>query len=376
MTQLRDATLRTVAASRIHDAVTGETVSPALLQFDPLTIMARAMAGLAYEEYAYLDWISLQATPYTATDEAALAWGALVGVTPKPATPAAGAAAFSGAAGAAIPRGTQLVRPDGVLYATTADQVIPAGGRVELAFEATTPGAATTLAAGAALALASPIAGVLDDGVVTASAAPGADIETADAFRARFLARFASPPHGGAAADYVNWALSVPGVTRAWVAASLMGPGTVGLYVMFDGSEAAGGGFPVGADGVSALDNDGRPRDALVARGDQALVADALVPLQPVTALVYVTAPVPFPVDFDLRDLGPANTGPNQAAVAAALRALFTTLGDPRGQTVYPSSWTAAIAGVLPRFTIAAPVAPVAVPRGRLPVVGQLSFTA
>ena len=334
------------------------------------------MAGLAYQEYAYLDWIALQATPYTATDEQALAWGALVGVVPKAATPATGACAFTGAPGRSIPAGTLLARADGVLYRVTADGLVSPSGRAVVAFAAREPGAATTLAAGAPLRLASPIEGLLSEGVVVTATAPGTDVETAQAHRARTLARFASPPHGGSARDYLGWALAVPGVTRAWVVADLMGPGTVGLFPMFDVSEAPGGGFPVGANGISALDNNGRPRDGLVAAGDQASVADALVPLAPVTALVYVVAPTPRPIDLDLRDLGGANTAANQAAIRVALAAALRAIGDARGQTIYPSTWTAAIAAVVPQFTVAAPVAPVVIPLGSLPVVGAVSFAA
>ena len=376
LTEIRDSAVRNVAASRIYDATTGETVSPLLLQFDPLTIMAKAMAGLAYEQYGYLDWISLQATPYTATDEALLAWAALAGLNLKAATPASGTAAFTGPANTPIPAGARLVRPDGVIYLVTTDLVIPATGRAAVPFEAEDPGAAGTVAAGSAISLASPIAGVLSLGQVVSSTAPGTDDETLDALRARTLARLAAPPQGGSQADYLSWALAVPGVTRAWVTAGQMGPGTVGLYVMFDVSEASGGGFPVGHNGVSAQDNNGRPRDSLIALGDQATVADALVPLQPVTALVYVSAPVPSPIDFTLADLGPANTADNQQAVAAALAALFLRVGDPRGQTIYPSAWTAAIGGVLAQFTLVSPVQPLVLPQGALPVVGQLSFAS
>ena len=375
LTALRDNAIQDVAASRIYDATTGQTVNPVLLQFDPLTILAKVMAGLTYEEFGYLDYISLQATPFTATDETALGWGALVGITPKPATPAAATVIWSNLTSSAVdvPLGTEFARADQVSYSSTADVVIPAFGTVNIPVQADVAGAAGTIAAGATLTMSSPIAGLPVTGLVGNSVAPGADNETPDQFRARYLQRYAAPPQGGAGADYIEWATAVPGVTRAWVLSDVNGPGTVGLWVMFDGSEAAAGGFPVGSNGVSPLDNNGTPR-AVVATGDQRTVANALVPLQPVTALVYVLAPQPLPINFTIANLGTANTLANQAAITAALNNALLGVGDPRGTTLTTSVWTSAVSGVVGAFTMAAPLAPVTVPIGFLPTIGTMTF--
>ena len=372
LSQLRDAALSDIGAAGIFDADTGGVVNPALLRFDPLSIMGRVMAGLAYEQYGYLDWISLQATPVTATGEALLSWGALVGLSPKPPTPASGTARFAVTAPASLPGGALLSRNDGTTFVATGDATLNNDGTATVAFQAVDPGAGGAAAVGSGLVASNNLPGV-GPGVVLTLDAPGTDMETNDEFRARVLSRFAAPPNGGSAGDYVGWALAVPGVTRAWVATG-MGPGTVTLFVMFDDAEAGTAGFPVGTNGVSPLDNNGAPRDPLLATGDQRAVADALIPLQPVTALVYVAAPVPTPIDFAVQDLGAANTEATRAAIAAALSALFNRAGDPRGATLYPSDWTAAIAGVpgIARFTVAQPAAPVPLRAGQLPVLGQL----
>jgi uncharacterized phage protein gp47/JayE len=39
-------------------------------------------------------------------------------------------------------------------------------------------------------------------------------IETLDALYSRYLQRVQNPGHGGNAADYIGWALEVPGVTK------------------------------------------------------------------------------------------------------------------------------------------------------------------
>jgi uncharacterized phage protein gp47/JayE len=377
LTALRDRALQDVAAAQIYDSVTGQVVNPVLLQFDPLSIAAKIMAGLAYEEYGYLDYIALQATPYTATDEAALSWGGLVGISLRPATPASGTASFTGTAGRDIPQGTALTRGDGVGYTTTADVVVPQSGSATVPFVATSPGASTTITAGAAISLSAPIAGVQSTGVVASSTAPGSDIETVDSLKARYLQRYAAPPQGGSLTDFEEWAMTVPGVTRAWASASVMGPGTVGVYFMLDASEAGAAGYPQGTNGVSPLDNNSRPRDLThIAAGDQRTLADALIPHQGATQLVYALSPIPTPIAFSIANMGTGNTLANQQAIQTALTEALLAVGTPLGQSLLSSTWNAAIGSVLSQYTLASPIAPVAVPLGHLASVGSISFTS
>jgi uncharacterized phage protein gp47/JayE len=378
LTQLRDIAIETVAASSIYDSTTGQVVNPVLLQFDPLTIQAKVMAGLAYEEFGYIDYISLQATPFTAVDEIALGWGGLVSVTQEPATAATGIATFTGTVGTDIPLNTQLVRSDGVTYVTTADVIVDNTGTALLPYQASATGATTTIANGATLTLANPIAGINPTGVVSSALTPGSDIETIDAFKTRYLQRYAAPPQGGASSDYVIWALAVPGITRAWTQGDYKGPGTVGVYVMLDVSEAGNNGFPSGTTGISPLDNNSNPRATTIATGDLLTVANALIPLQPVTAVVWAVAPGRWPVNFNIQNLGSANTATIQAEITAALAGVMVALGDPRGMTIYSSSWNNAIASVagVTTFTLISPTLPFVIGAGFLPTVGTIAFSA
>ena len=79
----------------------------------------------------------------------------------------------------------------------------------------------------------------------------GTDTETDDELRVRLLDRLSAPPMGGDAEDYVVWALSVPGVTRAWSAPNEMGIGTVTVRFMHD-LRASTGGFPNQDDMLTA----------------------------------------------------------------------------------------------------------------------------
>ena len=49
----------------------------ALLRYSNLQVIATVLAGMANQQYGYLDWISKQSIPFTATDEFLAAWGAL-----------------------------------------------------------------------------------------------------------------------------------------------------------------------------------------------------------------------------------------------------------------------------------------------------------
>ncbi len=383
LTTLQQQTIQDIIAARIADG-SGNVVT-ALLRKAVLRVLAWVVAGLAYQHYGYLDWIAKQATPWTATGEFAVGWGALVGITTKDATAAVLSIDVAGATpGTTIPASTPVSRPgDDFGYLTTAATSVAADGTATLPVLATLPGSAGNCDDGTSMVLTNGIAGVPSGGLaVSDTLAVAVDQETEDAFKSRYLIRYRAPPQGGDHADYVEWCLAVPGVTRAWVKGGLAGPGTVSVFTMWDIAEAATGGFPVGTNGVAATE----VRDTAAA-GDQLTVANALQPLQQVTALVYSVAPLQQPVAFTVSGLGTANTAANQAAITGALADMFLRLGqvgatlDPATMAPWPpidpSSWYAAIASVLgtQQFLVTAPpaVAIVSLPSA-LPVLGVVTF--
>lgn len=325
--------LRTQAANDIDADLAG---SGALLRYSNLGILGAMLAALANGHYGYLDWIARQSVPFTATDEYLEGWAALKGVTRKPATAASGYATFPGSvtlsAGAAITRG------DGVAYVSTADA--PAsGGSVVVPIVATTPGATTNAPIGTGMVLDVAVVGITATGTVSTALTGGADIELDDDLRSRMLAEYAAPPQGGAQRDYPEWALEVPGVTRAWAYANSVGAGTVSVLFMMDDVEAAYGGFPQGSNGVASVE----PRDT-PATGDQLLVANALYGQQPVTALVYAAAPIANTIGLTIAGI-PGVSGATQAAIAAAVRKALLLEAQPGGVTDI-SAIEAAIAAV------------------------------
>jgi uncharacterized phage protein gp47/JayE len=277
---------------------------------------------------------------------------------------------FTGTTGTDIPAGSIISRTDGVQYSTNLDWQI--GNSASLTFTAVVPGVNGNSVTGIALTLSSPIVGVTSPGVGTSAITGGANQETDDSLRGRMLAVYAAPPQGGAAHDYVNWALSVPGVSRAWVLSQTTTPGSVLIFIMLDQAESATNGFAVGSTGGATLETRTAP-----ATGDQLAVANYIFPLQPVTSLVIVSTPTANPISFSIQSLSPANTT-TEANISAALADMFIRLGAPLAtNTLYPSDVNATIesASGVGRYTLLAPITPITTTDGFLPTLGSVVYS-
>lgn len=344
---------------------------PAVLRFSPEAALAKASAGLTNGLYGFLDWIARMDVPMTAEGEFLEAWGNLVGITRKPATFAAGSATFYGATGSTMPAGTVINRSDGTaVYTVDADAAVGVSGAVTVAITATTGGPLGNALDGTPLSLQGAVTGISSAGV-SGILTGGFDEELDEQFRARMLERWAAPPQGGDVEDYRQWALAVPGVTRAWVNPLGAGAGTVIVYTMFDIANAAYQGFPQGTNGVATAE----ARWPTKATGDQLAVADAIYPLRPVTALVFSLTPIAFPVAFTIH---PARFVPDdiKAQVAAALDRVFVAYATPLSGELQTSVFESAIAAIpgMPDFTLTAPTAAIIAPLGYLPVRGAVTY--
>jgi uncharacterized phage protein gp47/JayE len=347
----------------------------ALLRFSNLGATGNAQANLSHLHYGYLDWIAKMAVPYTAEDEFLEAWAGLKGVTRKAAARATGSATFPGVTGTVLPAGTPIVRGDGETYTTNADATVDGTGNVTVvATAAADPagllGTVGNCASGVSLTLGAAVSGIQSGGTAATAFTGGADIETDDSLRSRMLAAFQQPAQGGSLTDYIQWALKVPGVTRAWANPNGFGGGTVVVYTMFDQAEAAHAGFPQGTNGVAASE----PRSA-AATGDLLAVANAIFPLQPVTALVFSVAPTPQTVNFTITGLTTAGLT-TRALIAAAIDGVFFLSGVATGGTVPLSLIESAIAAIsgTQGFVITVPSGNIAVALGSLPVRGTITY--
>lgn len=202
-----------------------------------LAVLARVNAGAAHGLYGYIDWVARQVFPDTADAENLDRWASIWAVSRKAPAFAVGTLTFTGTVGAVIPQGSVLVFGE-LEFAVDADVTLAAGSGTG-AVTALEPGVASNLPAGAALAFISPVAGVSAAATVAAGGlVNGADAETDAALRERLLDRIGQPPEGGAAHDYIAWALQVPGITRAWVYPEELGAGTVTVRVVSDTAAA------------------------------------------------------------------------------------------------------------------------------------------
>ena len=158
------------------------------------------------------------------------------GLTRRPAVKATGQVTFIGTPGTVIPAGTQVSTASteaapAIFFATKTEATIGAGGSVTVDIEAVEAGASGNVAAGTITMLVQPVAGVT--GVSNAAAATGGLDEENDAsLLGRYLAKVRSPGTSGNKADYINWALEVPGVGGVQVIPLWNGPGTVKVVLL------------------------------------------------------------------------------------------------------------------------------------------------
>lgn len=336
---------------RLEASVRSELGVGPLLARSLLKALVRGLAGVGHLEHGHLAYIEKQVIPTGKTGEHLGTWASIFGITRKAASFATGTGTFLGTDGTAIPLGTILRRSDGQTYKTTAVGTI-ASGTADVALEAVTAGADANAAGPATLSLASPVNGLGATITSTAGLSGGADEETDAALRDRLLDRLQSPPQGGAAADYVAWALEVPGVTRAWALPLNRGAGTVDLTF----AEDAGATAPV-------------PGSALVD-----LVQDKIDLERPVTADAVVFAPTAVALDPDIT-LTP-NTTEAQASVEAALEDLLRREGGA-GETLLLSHIREAISLAVgeTNHVLNSPVADVVYTASQIGKLGSITWS-
>ena len=326
-------TLRDVR-SLVRDAVNASLPgADANIPNSVLRVVSDNQGALCHLTLQYVDWLSLQLLPDTAETEWLDRHGQIWLVNSdgskgrKLATLAIGVASFQGIVdGTVVPAGTQLQSavsmPMGsdslnvtMTYETLEDVVTSSGSPVDGPIRALDPGSLGNLPDGTSLSIAPPIDGVFG-AAIARNLTGGADTETDDQLRARILQRIQNPPMSGSQADYVTWALAVPGVTRAWAACE-QGPGTITTRFLMDDLRASDDGWPTPAD-VEA-------------------VAIYIDQKRPVTVMdCYVLAPVKQFIDITIANLVP-DTPEVQAEIEKSLDAMLFEMAAP-GQTIY-AAW-------------------------------------
>ena len=346
------AELRERAAADIAANVDGADDA---LRFRVLSVLSSVIAGMGDEVLRRVEYLLRQVFIADCDEDFLVRHGQEIGIPRKPPARAEGSATVDASlAGAVIPAGALLKRADGVSYTVSADTIVGNDGVAVFPIVANDAGEEGNDPPFSALSFTSPVAGVASRATVASGGVTGgADIEDAASYRARLLAYIRTSPAGGCDADYVNWALSCDGVSRAWCSPCEMGPGTVTVRFVMDGVYENG--IPTAAD---------------VERVRAAVAAKA-----PVTAILYVLSPVADPVDFVFASLSPATLAARQA-VAENLRALVLDSAVAPGGVLRLSKIRAAISNATGNedFELVSPSSDIECAAGHLIVMGDITW--
>lgn len=340
----------------------------ALLRSDA-DVFGRAIAAAVHGMYGYLQYQARQLLPSTASESTLLAWQGpfyLRGDKPNAAVQSSGLARFTGNVGAAIDAGVELQRGDGRLFAAVTGGIVGAGGYVDLAIKAVEGGFDGDTDAGVWFTLTSAVAGIDAAAQVQAGGLTGgADEEDIESYRQRILRVTEVGAQTGRAVDWENWAMEVPGVTRAWAAPKLLGIGSMGVYFMRDDD----------ANPYPATDECEVVRQYLEATGTP-------------WGEVFAMAPVAKPLSLTLH-IEP-DTPAMRAAVTEALRSQIASNASPvvrdqsgrtalplAGVTILRSRLTEAISAVPGEadHVLIVPAGNVACAIGELAELGEITWT-
>lgn len=277
-----------------------------------LRVIAETLAGMVFGLYRFLGWIAKMTMPDTAEDRYADRWASIwLSGGRKDPSAAVGDVTVTGLEGSSVSIGDRLLTggTDRIELEVTAGVTLGVSGTGTVSVVALTTGADGNLVAGTPLTFVSVPAGIDGGATVAEDMTGGADKESDEDLVDRYVERIQTPPHGGADFDYVAWAKSQAGVTRAWVYPHEMGTGTVTVRVMLDEVRADQDGIPTteDCDAVKAYIDTVRP----VACPD-----------------LFVTPPVAKTLDVEIADL--ANDTPElRAAIEAAVAAVIREKAEP-----------------------------------------------
>jgi uncharacterized phage protein gp47/JayE len=283
-----------------------------------LRVMADATAALTHLTLRYLDWVALQLLPDTAEhewlDRHGIIWLANADGSKgrKVGTFASGSVTVTGTTGIILDSGTQFTGGDNWPYEST-ELVYVTDAGAPVAVRALNAGAGGNKQPDDILSLVTGVAGVSGEATVV-TLDGGVDPENDDQLRQRILLRIQQPPMGGDAEDYVQWALEVPGVTRAWCSPLEMGIGTVTVRFMMDELRADNNGFPTEDDCIT--------------------VAAYLATVRPVAVKdFYVVAPIPQPIDCQITQLV-IDSENTRGGIETSLTEMLLEMAAP-GQTIF-----------------------------------------
>ncbi|EGU31081.1 baseplate J/gp47 family protein [Vibrio scophthalmi] len=209
--------------------------SQARLPFSIERSLNFANSAMMKDAYDHQEWIARQIIPTkNSDDEWIVKHAERRGVIRKKSSASIGPVSISVNPGTQVLLGQRFQRGDGVIF-TAQNAVTEQDGQVTLSVKAQSSGKATNCESGVELTPMSNIVGAKGNAIVGKDGLRGgADIESISDLLYRLQLKMRNPPQGGALFDYEQWALEVPGVTRAWANNAWQGRGTIGLTFVND----------------------------------------------------------------------------------------------------------------------------------------------
>ncbi|AWX14279.1 baseplate J protein [Mergibacter septicus] len=191
-------------------------------------IRASALAAVAENLYAHQSWTIKQFFPDTADTEFLEKHAALRGIVRRRATYASGFATVKGTIGSVINQGVQIKTENNLFYQTT-QTVTLESETTDIPVKALQVGVFSNTEHKNATFMSPPVG--IQSELILKNIIGGTDIESDASLLARLLELIRRPPAGGNKYDYKNWALSVDGVTSAYVFPLRRGLGTVDIAI-------------------------------------------------------------------------------------------------------------------------------------------------
>jgi len=341
---------------------------------------AKVVGAMSQELYGFLDYTQRQKFAITADGDNLDRHGAEINLGRNPATPSNGSIVLTIADAVNVAFGAVFQRSDGVQFTATQAVSLNIAGTLNVPVQASVPAGASNTIAGTTMQIISGVTDVHGDANATAAVGTGglgggADVEQdgdyftppPGTYRYRILFKKRNPPQAGAPADYVTWAMQIPGVTRVFVERQWAGPGTVRIFPLMDNTRPNG----------------------IPEAGDITNIANYLATVAPAGAVVTVYAPLALAVNVTVQGLSPSNST-TQSAVQAELLSAFerqaVVAGNDPGNPAMPFLATpstfalewleraVADATGVSRGKVVSPTADVSQAVGQIPVLGTLTF--
>ncbi|WP_256758703.1 baseplate J/gp47 family protein [Cohnella sp. WQ 127256] len=160
------------------------------------------------------------------------------GVIPRPPVAATGSVKITGTVGTVIPLGTLVATPadeitdtQSIEYETTASVTLNSQGEANVPIKAVEAGVVGNVPIGVISLLVHSLSGVASISNVVATSGGTAE-ESDESLLSRFLIKVRQPGTSGNKADYLQWALEIPGVSAAQVEPLFNGAGTVRVFIL------------------------------------------------------------------------------------------------------------------------------------------------